>query len=194
MFCRISNPPEQKSENQRIQLQLREENQPQFADRQKWDFLHRKPVGHLFCLQRQFKNVEMKEGKGLEMKRKVFFGRKSETIGELYLAAEIVAATFRLEMYCNGMVFMHFMRLDRRSQADTARELTARPAIMESHVPAYRDEQHHKGHQKRTNLQKSFFHGAKIMKICIFVAGLGNKSITNRKQIQSLRNYGRRIP
>ena len=104
------------------------------------------------------------------MKREVLFGRKSETIRELYLAVEVVAAALGSEMRGHGMVLVAFLAalgvtaalgVHWRTRPDVARHRVARRAVMEAHVPADRDEQHHKGHHKSSYLQQPLFHGRK---------------------------------
>jgi hypothetical protein len=118
----------------------------------------------------QFRKVEMGQDKGLQVDIQVFLCRKNEVIGELDFAVEIITATFWFIMNCirlcnkEAFVFMLVVaamqaRLSRL--AKTARHLMRFGAIMKPHVPAHRNEKHHKGHQKGTDLKQSFFHGRK---------------------------------
>ena len=52
-----------------------------------------------------------------------------------------------------------FSRIDKAT-----RQLMVFGAVMELDIPADGDEQHHKCHQTRADLQQSLFHGAKIQK------------------------------
>ena len=106
----------------------------------------------------------------LKMQVQLLFGGEGETVGELDSAVEVVAAAFRVEMHCSGMMLMRFlvarveveaMRVGRGLHADMARHFVARCAVMEAHVPADRDEQHHKGRHKSSYLQQPLFHGRK---------------------------------
>ena len=47
---------------------------------------------------------------------------------------------------------------------EATRQLMVFGAVMELDIPADGDEQHHKRHQTRANLQQPFFHAAKIQK------------------------------
>ena len=55
---------------------------------------------------------------------------------------------------------------------ETTRQLVVFGAVMELHVPTYRDEEHHEGHRKGSNLQQPLFHAAKIRIFRIFAANL----------------------
>ena len=136
-------------------------------------FSSREMMQHLLCLRQQVEDVEIGEGKGLEMNVKVFFGRKNVVVGELDQAFEVLAAAFGIEL---KSVLMHKMSLmlmfvgkamhTRFCCIDkTAAQMVVFGAIVELHVPTHRDEEHHKGHHQRTNLQDSFFHAAKVQKI-----------------------------
>ena len=72
------------------------------------------------------------------------------------------------------MMVTQAMHAFRSGIAKTARDMVVFGAVMELYVPAYRDEQHHKGHQKGADLQQPLFHGAKIEIFRIFAAKLIN--------------------
>ena len=115
----------------------------------------------------------MDEGKRLEMDVKVFFGRKNEVVGELDFALEVLAAAFRIEldfmrlreMSLVFVLMLKAMQARLRRLAEAPRQVMLCRAIMELHVPTYRDEKHRKGHQKGTDLKQSFFHGRKGTKL-----------------------------
>ena len=136
-------------------------------------FSGREMMENLLCLRQQVKDVKMGEGKGLKMNVKVFFGRKNVVVGELDQAFEVLAAAFGIElksvlmhkmslmlMFVGKAMHTRFCRIDK-----TAAQMVVFGAIVELHVPTHRDEEHHKGHHQRTNLQDSFFHAAKVQKI-----------------------------
>ena len=111
----------------------------------------------------------------------MFFKRKNKVVGELDFAVEIVAAAFGAELecivlpkMCFGFRMLKFMVEAMHTMVchctKTARQLMVFGAVMEFHIPAYRDEQHHECHQKRADVQQSFFHGCKNRKFCIFAA------------------------
>ena len=124
----------------------------------------------MFCLRHQVLKVEMGEDKGLKMDVKVFLRGKNKVVGELDLALEVLAAAFRIELYLMRLREMSFvfvlmvvaMQARFRRLAKAARKVMLRRAIVELHVPAHRNKQHRKGHQKRTDLKQPFFHAAKI--------------------------------
>ena len=70
------------------------------------------------------------------------------------------------------MMVTQAMHAFRSGIAETAHDMVVFGAVMELYVPAYRDEQHHKGHQKGADLQQPLFHGAKIEIFRIFAAKL----------------------
>ena len=97
----------------------------------------------------------MRQDDGLQVDNQVFVGRKNEVVGELYLTVEVVTATFGVEMHNierqRGFHFMlmivsQTMHTIRGSIAETAHHVMVFGAIMELHVPAYRNQQHRKGH------------------------------------------------
>ena len=96
----------------------------------------------------------MDEGKRLEMDVKVFFGRKNEVVGELDFALEVLAAAFRIEldfmrlreMSLVFVLMLKAMQARLRRLAEAARQMVFRRAVVELHVPAHRNEKHHKGH------------------------------------------------
>ena len=63
---------------------------------------------HLLCFRQQLLKIEMREDYRLKMDVKVFFGRKNVVVGELYLAFEVIAATFGVEL---DAVLLHKMGL-----------------------------------------------------------------------------------
>ena len=105
----------------------------------------------------------------------MFVSGKNKIVGELDFAVEILAAAFGVELndflrqswLCFLVVMMVSQTMYTFSGgiAKTAHDMMVFGAVMELHVPAYRDEQHRKGYQKGTNLQQPFFHAAKIGKI-----------------------------
>ena len=136
-------------------------------------FSCREVVKGLFCLWQLRQQVVVDEDKRLEMHTKMLFGRKNEVFGKLYLAFEVVAAAFGIELEFRGLCKICFgcymvvlmveaMQARLCCRVETTRQLVRLGAIVELDVPPNRDEQHHKGHQKRTDLQQTFFHGAKI--------------------------------
>ena len=107
------------------------------------------------------------------MNIKLFVRRKNEVVGELDLAVEVLTATFGVELYDilrqRGFHFVLMMVLPAMHAvvggiAQTPRRMVVFGAIMELHVPTDRDKQHDEGHQERTDLQQSLFHGAKVGK------------------------------
>ena len=102
----------------------------------------------------------------------MFLGRKNEVVRELDDALKAFATTFGIEMnlfllHKVGFVSMlmvkamqaRFRRIDKAT-----RQLVVFGAVMELDIPADGDEQHHKCHQTRADLQQPFFHAAKIQK------------------------------
>jgi hypothetical protein len=127
----------------------------------------------LLCLRQKLLKVEMDEDKRLEMDVKLFLRRKNEVIGELYLAVEVIAAAFGIELHDivrqSGFHFMLMMVTPAmHAVVGCIDKATCRmvvfSAVMELHIPTYGNEQHDKGHQKGTDLQQSLFHGAKVGK------------------------------
>ena len=115
----------------------------------------------------------MKEDERLVMKILELFRCKYVLISELYLAIEVVAAALGIEMRRRGMVLVAFLAalgvtealcVHWQTHSDVACHRVARRAVMEAHIPTDRDEQHHKGQQKTTDLQQTFFHGRKNTK------------------------------
>ena len=99
--------------------------------------------------------------------------RKNKIVGKLDLAIEVFAAAFGVELNDivrhNGFHFMlmmvpHAMHACGGSIAETACHMVVFGAIVELNVPTHRNEEYHKGHQKGTDLQDSFFHGTKVGK------------------------------
>ena len=127
----------------------------------------------LLCLRQQLLKVEMDEDKRLEMDVKLFVRRKNVVVGKLNLAFEILTATFGVELYDilrqRGFHFVLMMVLPAMHAvvggiAQTPRRMVIFGAVMELHIPPDRDKQHDEGHQERTDLQQSLFHGAKVGK------------------------------
>ncbi len=127
----------------------------------------------LLCLRQKLLKVEMDEDKRLEMDVKLFLRRKNEVIGELYLAVEVIAAAFGIELHDivrqSGFHFMLMMVTPAmHAVVGCIDKATCRmvvfSAVMELHIPTDRDKQHGKGHQEGTDLQQSLFHGAKVGK------------------------------
>ena len=104
----------------------------------------------------------------------MFVGRKNEVVGKLDLAVEVLTTAFGLELddieRLDGLRFLVIMMVSQTMYAfsggvaKTARDMVVFGAVMELYVPAYRDEQHHKGHQKGADLQQPLFHGRKSTK------------------------------
>ena len=97
----------------------------------------------------------MRQDDGLQVDNQVFVRRKNEAVGELDLAVEVIAAAFGIELHDivrqSGFHFMlmivsQTMHTIRGSIAETAHHVMVFGAIMELHVPAYRNQQHRKGH------------------------------------------------
>ena len=120
-----------------------------------WDFPRRKTTEDLLHDRRQVQNRKMKDVYRLEMDVQMLLGRKNKVVGELDFAVEIFTATFWFITDCirlcsmEAYVFMFVVaamqaRLSRLAEA--ARHLMCFGAIMELHVPAHRNEKHHKGH------------------------------------------------
>ena len=116
--------------------------------------------------------IQIRQDKGLQVDNQVFVRRKNEVVGELDDVVEVLAAAFGIELKDVGvcemrLVFVH-MLMSHAVQArlrrinETARQMVVFGAIMELHVPSHRDEEHHKGHEQRTDFQQPFFHAAKI--------------------------------
>lgn len=104
---------------------------------------------------------------------KLFLRRKNEVIGKLDLAVEVIAAAFGIELHDivrqSGFHFMLVVVIPAMHAVvgcidKAACRMVFFGAIMELHIPTDRDKQHGKGHQKGTDLQQSFFHGAKVGK------------------------------
>ena len=114
----------------------------------------------------------MGQEEGLQVDNQMFVNRKNIAVGELDLAVEIVAAAFGIELESIKLPkvrFGFFVLLLMVKAMHTmvchctkaARQLVVFGAVMELHVPTYRDEQHRKGHKKGTDLQQPLFHGCK---------------------------------
>ncbi len=107
------------------------------------------------------------------MNIKLFVRRKNEVVGELDLAIEVIAAAFGIELHdIVRQSRFHFMLVIVIPAmhavvgciAQATRHVVLFGAIVELHIPTDRDKQHGKGHQEGTDLQQSFFHGAKVGK------------------------------
>ena len=106
------------------------------------------------------------------MDNQLFLGRKNEVVSKLDDALKAFATTFCIKMnlsllHRDDFVSMlmvkamqaRFCRID-----EATRQLVVFGAIMELDIPADGNEQHHKCHQTRADLQQPLFHGAKIQK------------------------------
>ena len=108
----------------------------------------------------------------MQADNQLFVGRKNVVVGELDFAVEVFAAAFGIELddlvRQNHLCFLVIMVVSQTMHAfsggiaKTAHDMMVFGAVMELHVPADRDEQHRKGHQKGTDLQQPFFHAAKV--------------------------------
>ena len=118
------------------------------------------------------RQVQTGQDKGLQADNQVFDWRKNIVVGELDLAVEVFAAAFGIELESIKLPkvrFGFFVLLLMVKAMHTmvchctkaARQLMVFGAVMELHVPTDRYEQHHKGHQKGTDLQQPLFHGRK---------------------------------
>ena len=117
------------------------------------------------------RQVQTRQDKGLQAYNQVFDWRKNIVVGELYLTVEVFTAAFGIELYDiirqGPLFFLVFMMVPyamhaiSSSIAETAHHVMVFGAVMELHVPTDRYEQHHKGHQKGTDLQQPLFHGRK---------------------------------
>ncbi len=115
----------------------------------------------------------MGQDEGLQADNQVFVRRKNKVIGELDFAVEVLTATFGVELYDilrqRGFHFVLMMVIPAMHAfvgciEKAACRMVLFGAIMELHVPTDRDKQHDEGHQERTDLQQSLFHGAKVGK------------------------------
>ena len=119
----------------------------------------------------QFRQFEVKQKEGLQTDNQMFFRRKNIVLGELDFPVEVLTATLGIELgfmlLCKmGLVFMLMvvaMQAQFRRLAKTTRKVMLGRAIVELHVPTHGNEQHHKGHQHRADLQETFFHAAKLV-------------------------------
>ena len=106
------------------------------------------------------------------MDNQLFLRRKNEVVRELDDALKAFATTFGIEMnlFLLRKVGFVSMLMVKAMQARFCRideatcQLVIFGAIMELDIPADGNEQHHKCHQTRADLQQSLFHGAKIQK------------------------------
>ncbi len=100
----------------------------------------------------------MRQQGRLQENGNMFFRRKCVIVSELYFAVEIIAAAFFIEMndievflklsgvhVAVRMVLAVFAKA--RSIAETAQKMMVFGAIVEIHVPTYRNEEHQKRHQ-----------------------------------------------
>ena len=135
-------------------------------------FSCREMIEGLLGLRQQVLKVEMGEDKRLEMNVKVFLWRKNIVIGKLDDAFKILTAAFGIELdfmrlHKMSLVFMFMgkaMRTRFCSIDETSRQMMLFGAVVEFDIPTHRNEKHHEGHQKGTDLPQSFFHGAKVWK------------------------------
>ena len=124
----------------------------------------------------QFHWIEMRQQGWLQENGNMFFRWKCVIVSELYLAVKIVAAAFFIEMndievllklsgvhVAVRMVLAVFAKA--RSIAETAQKMMVFGAIVEIHVPTYRNEEHQKCHQWGYYLQNAFFHAANIVNL-----------------------------
>ena len=158
--------------NQRIQPQGREKHQQLPCGEEMGYFSCGEMMPRLLCLRQQVLKIEMDEDKRLEMEFKVFLRRKNVVVGELNLAFEVLAAAFGVELkdvrVCEMRLVFVLMLMPHAVQArlrridEATRQMMVFGAIMKLHVPSHRDEEHHKGHEQRTDFQQPFFHAAKI--------------------------------
>ena len=106
------------------------------------------------------------------MDNQLFLGRKNEVVSKLDNALKAFATTFGIKMnlsllHRDDFVSMLMVKAvqARFSRIDEATcQLVVFSAVMELDIPADGDEQHHKCHQTRSDLQQPLFHGAKIQK------------------------------
>ena len=113
----------------------------------------------------------MGEDKRLEMDIKVFLGGKNVIVRELDDALIILTTASGIKMHdvvsFLGLCLMVPMVMSRTMHAmcsgiaEAAGHMMVFGTIVELHVPTHGDEEHHKGHQKGTDLQQTFFHGRK---------------------------------
>ena len=105
---------------------------------------------------RHIKRNELDESNWLEMYEKVFFRRKNKVVRKLDDAVEILAAAFRFKMDylrqddMGGIVIMSMvvtMRAGLLCRGEATCHAVFLSAIVEFDVPAYRNEEHHKGHE-----------------------------------------------
>ena len=164
------------SENQRVEFHVGEKDGHLPSWKEKWNLLWRKNVKNLLDFLQQFHWIEMRQQGWLQENGNMFFRWKCVIVSELYLAVEIIAAAFFIEMNdievflkLSGvhvvvrMVLAVFAKA--RSVAETAQKMMVFGAIVEIHVPTYRNEEHQKRHQQWSYLQNAFFHVAKIVKM-----------------------------
>ena len=105
----------------------------------------------------------MGQDEGLQADNQVFVNRKNIAVGELDFAVEVFAAAFGIELESIKLPkvrFGFFVLLLMVKAMHTmvchctkaACQLVVFGAVMELHVPTYRDEQHRKGHKKGADL------------------------------------------
>lgn len=164
------------SENQRVEFHVGEKDSHLPSGKEKWNLLWRKNVKNLLDFLQQFHRIEMRQQGWLQENGNMFFRWKCVIVSELYLAVEIVAAAFFIEMndievllklsgvhVAVRMVLAVFAKA--RSITETAQKMMVFGAIVEIHVPSYRNEEHQKRHQWGYYLQNAFFHAAKIVNL-----------------------------
>ena len=115
-------------------------------------------VKDLSHLNEVFRQVEMRQDKGLQKDNQLFVERKNIVIGELDLAVKILTAAFGVELndflrqswLCFLVVMMVSQTMYTFSGgiAKTAHDMMVFGAVMELHVPTNRNEQHHECHYK----------------------------------------------
>ena len=164
------------SENQRIEFQIGEKDCHLLSGKEKWNLLWWKNVEDLLDFLQQIRQIEMRQQGWLQENDNLFFGWKSVIISELNFTIKIVAAAFFTEMHdikmflkLSGIHVMVRMVLavfaKARSVAETAQKMMVFGAIVEIHVPSYRNEEHQKRHQWGYYLQNAFFHAANIVNL-----------------------------
>ena len=160
------------SENQRINLQRRKKDGPLPPGKKLECLSWRVVVEDRADLGADLRQVEMRQDKGLQINNQMLVGRKNEVVGELDLAVEVLAAALGVELddvvQHNSFHLMMLVMVPQAMHAfsggitEATRDMMIFGAVMELHVPADRDKQHGKSHQKGADLQQTFFHTAKI--------------------------------
>lgn len=145
------------SENQRINLQRRKENNPFLSGKKLECFFRWMVVEDLSHLNEDFIQVKMWQNKRLQTDNQLFFKRKNKVVGELDFAVEIVAAAFGAELewivlpkmsfgFCVLKFMVEAMQTIVCHCTEAARQLMVFSAVMELHIPSDRDKQYHECH------------------------------------------------